>query len=276
MTEQRLILTEPPVWRDDLSIQLGLSSRIILADPPVWQHEVLAALEHETTASELTHLARRHGCESDLPAFLDLIAPCIRAAAPQVRVALVGQGFDDEDLGAAETLSSIAGADFVIASVSPDITWVIARAVLVPQTTATLMAADRQHLPIVVGQSRIRVGPLIVPGQTACASCLALTASDRDGAWPRLAAQLIGRRVPVVTAAMWGEVARVALRLGSAPVIGEESTSVDLSGMSRQRETTHRPHAGCGCQFLAENETAAAANDPLRAPRTTTVFARRA
>jgi len=37
------------------------------------------------------------------------------------------------------------------------------------------------------------VGPLVIPGRTACLRCLDLTRTDRDPAWPLILAQLAGR-----------------------------------------------------------------------------------
>jgi hypothetical protein len=34
------------------------------------------------------------------------------------------------------------------------------------------------------------VGPLVIPGETSCLSCADLHRSDRDAAWPAIAAQL--------------------------------------------------------------------------------------
>ena len=46
------------------------------------------------------------------------------------------------------------------------------------------------------------VGPLVLPGRTACLSCLELARSDRDPAWPLILAQLAGQVAqPVACAA---------------------------------------------------------------------------
>src|SRR5258708_24971775 len=37
------------------------------------------------------------------------------------------------------------------------------------------------------------VGPLVIPGRTACLRCLDLFRTDRDPAWPLILAQLAGR-----------------------------------------------------------------------------------
>lgn len=46
------------------------------------------------------------------------------------------------------------------------------------------------HLPVRVRDGTGMVGPLVVPGVTSCLGCADLHRSDRDAAWPAIAAQL--------------------------------------------------------------------------------------
>ncbi|GAB7141660.1 hypothetical protein LRC484719_02450 [Mycobacterium riyadhense] len=46
------------------------------------------------------------------------------------------------------------------------------------------------HLPVRVRDGTGLVGPLVIPGATSCLSCADLHRSDRDAAWPAIAAQL--------------------------------------------------------------------------------------
>jgi hypothetical protein len=46
------------------------------------------------------------------------------------------------------------------------------------------------HLPVVLDDDRVRVGPLVRPGLTPCLGCLDLTRADWDPAWPVLLHQL--------------------------------------------------------------------------------------
>ncbi|MFD8012040.1 TOMM precursor leader peptide-binding protein [Streptomyces sp. NPDC059762] len=63
--------------------------------------------------------------------------------------------------------------------------------VLVPDPVAAepWMAAGVPHLYAGVLEATGVVGPLVLPGGTACARCLQEEATDRDPAWPRLLAQ---------------------------------------------------------------------------------------
>lgn len=46
------------------------------------------------------------------------------------------------------------------------------------------------HLPVVIDEDRVRIGPLVQPGRTPCTSCHDLHRTDWDPAWPALLHQL--------------------------------------------------------------------------------------
>jgi bacteriocin biosynthesis cyclodehydratase domain-containing protein len=56
-----------------------------------------------------------------------------------------------------------------------------------------LHAARTPHLPVLVRDGTGLVGPMVIPGVTSCLQCADLHRSDRDAAWPALAAQLRAR-----------------------------------------------------------------------------------
>ena len=55
---------------------------------------------------------------------------------------------------------------------------------------ATLLGAGIAHLAATAGADRAVVGPLVIPGRSACLRCLELHRTDRDPLWPTVAAQL--------------------------------------------------------------------------------------
>lgn len=61
------------------------------------------------------------------------------------------------------------------------------------QVGAPLHAAGTPHLSATVRETTGVVGPLVLPGRTACLRCVDLHRCDRDPAWPALLAQLTGR-----------------------------------------------------------------------------------
>ena len=67
---------------------------------------------------------------------------------------------------------------------------------------AELVASGVLHLAASAREAIGVVGPLVVPGQSACLSCVELARSDRDPAWPFILAQAAGRAAqPVACAA---------------------------------------------------------------------------
>ena len=51
-----------------------------------------------------------------------------------------------------------------------------------------LHAAGVPHLPVRVRDGTGLVGPLVIPGVTSCLGCADLHRSERDAAWPAVAA----------------------------------------------------------------------------------------
>ena len=59
-----------------------------------------------------------------------------------------------------------------------------------PRMVRDLHRQGVAHLPVRVRDGIGLVGPLVIPGATACLGCADLHRSDRDAAWPAIAAQL--------------------------------------------------------------------------------------
>ncbi len=117
----------------------------------------------------------------------------------------------------------------------------------------TLTARDVPHLDIVTDEEGIDIGPLIVPGQTACETCLGIEKAERDPWWPRLALQLgdprrdAGVVVPTSAALV---AAGIALREVLGNLSGREPESMRWripfdSSLPEPMEC--RPHPACGC-----------------------------
>ena len=67
---------------------------------------------------------------------------------------------------------------------------------------AQLVASRVPHLAASAREAIGVVGPLVLPGESACLSCVELARSDRDPAWPFILAQLAGQAAqPVACAA---------------------------------------------------------------------------
>lgn len=116
-----------------------------------------------------------------------------------------------------------------------------------------LMATGTPHLWAHVRDGRAVVGPLVVPGRSACLRCQDLHRTDSDPAWPRLAMaweaqptppglDLVGRLTGIVAA-------RQALAwLAGRPVACWGGTLEEQPDGSLLR-TDWPPHPGCGCAW---------------------------
>ncbi|MEU6761083.1 ThiF family adenylyltransferase [Streptomyces sp. NPDC046853] len=69
-----------------------------------------------------------------------------------------------------------------------------------PLTAEPLVASGTPHLYAGVIEGTGVVGPLVLPGATACAGCIALGRAERDPTWPRMLAQWRSGRARHVTA----------------------------------------------------------------------------
>ncbi len=135
-----------------------------------------------------------------------------------------------------------------------------------------LLRRDRVHVPVVVGDQRIVVGPWTVPGASACPRCADL--ADPDAAVPHGLPPI--RSVPAAAVAQ--TVAHVAVlvnlaALGLADVGSGASIALDTGALSVERWGRH---PDCGCRALPGSATASAASAPTPLRATATASSARA
>jgi bacteriocin biosynthesis cyclodehydratase domain-containing protein len=119
-----------------------------------------------------------------------------------------------------------------------------------------LVRAHLPHLAVTASEAIGVVGPLVVPGETACLRCLDQLRAARDPAWPLILAQLAARRPEpaacgaVLAAAVAAQAAAQALTAldtspGATPAAGGtlELTLPDW----RWRRRSWPPHPECIC-----------------------------
>jgi bacteriocin biosynthesis cyclodehydratase domain-containing protein len=121
---------------------------------------------------------------------------------------------------------------------------------------AALMCEQIPHLAASADEAIGVVGPLVIPGRTACLRCLDLTRSDRDPAWPLILAQLNGRQPDPpacdapLAAAVAAQAAAQALafidRDAPAGAVTDGTLELVLPGWQWRRRTWPR-HNGCSC-----------------------------
>lgn len=272
----RLSPAHPPLWRDEHTMQLGIDQPVLIASPTAWQIALVHRLETGFDDDALPRIAAACGATTaQARRFVTDISDALPALAPRfdLAVCLVTDAADHDRARA--FAGEIAAAGSRITDSAP-IVVVLTPVALVPRTTASWMADDRVHIPVVVSTSHITVGPVIVPGHTACAQCLAQTRRDADPAWPKLAVQMLGR-LTLPPTALFTEAARVVLELlDGFDASSTETTSVTISATSPRSWSRHQPHADCGCRSPEGIVTAFAASDQRHEPTTTRASIRRA
>lgn len=119
--------------------------------------------------------------------------------------------------------------------------------------TDVLLRADQPHLVVRPWLGGVLIGPLVVPGLSPCLSCLDLTRTGTDPAWPQLLAQLIRRpdRSDPTTLS-WAASTTTAqvlrwLRTGGAELLGGTLELRPPDYLLRPRRWDMHP--GCGCSW---------------------------
>jgi len=115
------------------------------------------------------------------------------------------------------------------------------------------------HLLAAASEAIGVVGPLVLPGRTACLRCLDLTRAERDPAWPLILAQLSGGGADppacdtVLAAAVATQAAAQALAFVDRPASASAVTNGTLELVLpdwqwRRRSWTRHDRCGCGRQ----------------------------
>ncbi|MEB0307036.1 hypothetical protein QN345_17195, partial [Cryobacterium sp. 10I1] len=119
---------------------------------------------------------------------------------------------DDSGYGTGIRFSTASrtGAD-AAAPADTDLAVIIGRFAIEPARYRRWLNRDVPHLPVVFGDRKVRIGPLVEPGLGPCLFCLEQARVDADPAWPAMASQLAHRPAPTESARRGLEVAvRVA------------------------------------------------------------------
>ena len=273
----------PLVWRSPTSLQLGIDRPVIvLHEVTIAQERMLAALVVGVTEPGFDLIAR--AAQADDPtarAFLQAVAPALRTRGDRGRdigapvrgvtattVLLTGHGATAEALCNIlnTTGLKVRSHDLSHEPQPGDIAVIVDHYVVDPNVRGYWLRRDISHLPVVVSDSTIRIGPFIDPGDGPCLWCLDRTRSEHDPAWPAIASQLLGRRSPVDRGLNAIEAGALAARAVLDRVAGLHragnpthptaargvSTTLHVATGARSTQRWTR-HPECGCAALPES-----------------------
>lgn len=271
----RLNPAHPPLWRSGTVVQFGVPAVAVLRDPLPWQERLVRELESGLTAEAADSLAEAWGASrGECSMLLSELAPALTPPPPASsggRFIVVGGDGVPPSATHAVTEGVAAGGGRVTGpeprsarrwtalGTPRDIVVVVANHLLHPAIAGILLSRDVPHIPVALQGDRIEIGPLIAPGRTACAACIADERTDEDPAWPVLAAQLVTRDAGPARPALLWEAGLVAVELiaQDADARGSLSRSVTVrSGSLSRTVREHLPSAGCGCRSLGGTGTA--------------------
>lgn len=196
----------PVLLRPDGTVQVGWDPRrAVLVQPPDGLScsalaELLRAMQDGVSTDDLAALAYARGL-TDVDALIGALSaagvlhtdrrpPEHRSAAIRIH----GRGpLSDLLAGALRCSGSrIATSRLRHASATADLVVLSDFLVADPRVVRELQAARVPHLPVRIRDGIGLIGPLVLPGVTACLNCCDLHRGDRDAAWPAIAAQLQG------------------------------------------------------------------------------------
>lgn len=261
--------THTMLWRTPTSVQFG-------ADEPV------AFVTEMTTACEIVITALSAGVSDvslqaiaadakmtpeGLSALLQQLGPALLGvdAIPYWRVRIDGQG------PAVETLRELlTTGGHQIVTEQPDLAIIVGHHVLRPDHSGAWLRRDIAHLPVLFGDTLVRIGPLVTPGSGPCLHCVYLAHAELDSAWHILATQLLNRRSHLETTRTRGEVAAMISRwidnaAGPTSLTGLQNRHHPLEGLGtgevvllegatgRTSRVTYRRRQECACQALPQN-----------------------
>jgi hypothetical protein len=134
----------------------------------------------------------------------------------------------------------------------------------VPEMTAIneLVRSGVPHLRVVVKEAIAVVGPFVIPGTTSCLRCLELQRSDRDSAWPVIAAQwpqVARAQVPKHATSSWRHWPRPSPHCKCW-----RSSTAAIPSPATEHWKSRCPTGGCGEGVGARTRCAAAAGPTRR------------
>ena len=261
----------PLLWRNPHGLQVGVDAPRVLLDPiDEAEERVLAALAHGVSEAGLDQVAGERGLSPRVLAeLLSRLAPVLLPEEPAPTPVVAIHGGRTATRIAAQLRES--GLTVEPDAPTPTLAILAADYVVAPDLLSHWLRRDVPHLPVVSSDRSVRIGPLVVPGVTACLHCSELAARDADPARAALASQLWGRVASAATTLVSDEAAAIASRMALAWLAeGGTPAGVELdaaTGSTRAIGRARHPECGCsGLDLRPARPGSATASAPARGP----------
>ncbi len=273
----RLDSRRPIVWRTPHSLQLGTDPVLAVLDNVTdGDARLLNALTAGSSRAGLDTLAAQAGVPPHrVGEVLRAVAPALERSDEQARaaqrqpLAIVGRG------SAAARVAGVLGeaghpvahgsSVTLVAGRRPTVAVLVSGFVSDPIEHQRWLRRDIAHLPIVFGEVSVTIGPLVVPGVTACLTCVELHRVAAEPSWSAVASQMWGQSAPTETAALATEAAVEAVRVLRAPHREGLAVRLDVDSGNRT-ERVWEPSEECGCRGLRPSSVPALRRENDSAP----------
>ncbi len=272
-TTTRLDPSVPLLWRDGETLQIGIEGTLRIPASEPWVELLIGRMAVGFRRASFDVVAHSVGApRAEARMLLARLEPLLVDDSAHARAAWV-ESIDVLDGRSEYRLREALSDEGVTAGERlrhGDVGVVIVEGSAAALQFARYLREDTAHLPVAIERGRTTVGPLVIPGETPCLTCRDEHDRDRDPAWPRLHAQLIGRPAGPVSAARIAEAATLVARMlrGSEP----DGTLVEVSADGRRERRSVTFHEECRCRersFLSLPGTSTAPS-PLAPPTVTT------
>lgn len=261
----------PLVWRDTRTLQFGVDPvHAVLERLTPGVERLVASLATGVSDSGFRMIGDTLQVSAlERTALLDGLAPCLLGPDPSdppptPQAVVLGDG------GTALSLARLleeAGLRRRDARRRPGLVVLVADRVLRPADHRAWLQRDIPHLPVVVGDASVTVGPLVLPGVSACLHCEFLHRRDADPAWPAIAAQLAALPGPAPHPLRTAAAVAFAARVVASALRGEAEAGCawrlagDGDELSERRVSPH-PECRCAARPGSDWAPADASADP--------------
>lgn len=277
----RLDPSAPLLWRDERTLQLGDDGGLRIEADAAWVELLLSRLRTGFRRGSFDILAHAAGAPREAArSLLARLEPVLLDEPAAPRPAWVESiGIDDgrSEYRIREALAD-EGVPLVENGRRPGVGVVLVRGAAAALQFAHHLREDTPHLPVSFEPGRVTIGPLVIPGASACLACRDAHATDLDPAWPLLHTQMIGRDPGPIRAAQVAEAGRLAALL----LAGDRSTDGRVARVSADGSRVWHSvtfHEECRCRepwYPSQRGTSTERARPVLpiSTRTATAFAR--